>query len=177
MKFSVKNLDLNGLSQESRRELRKWISLRFEEQEKPIGSKVRGRCWRWKLATTYDGYGHTHVGRKSFRAHRLSWLSFYGDIPDKFCVLHKCDNRACVRPSHLFLGTRKDNAFDMIKKGRKAKQVGELNSHAKVTAEIAMRIREEYQTGGYSQANLANKHGLCRRSVRDILNRKTWAHV
>ena len=75
-------------------------------------------CWRWRLATNADGYGVASQGHKAVRAHRLSWSAFIGDIPDGVCVLHKCDVRDCVNPGHLFLGSIKDNAEDMVKKGR-----------------------------------------------------------
>ena len=75
-------------------------------------------CWNWKAHKTPRGYGGICVNGKKQRAHRVAWTLERGEIPDGIFVLHECDNPSCVRPSHLFLGTQKDNMRDMIKKGR-----------------------------------------------------------
>jgi hypothetical protein len=80
-------------------------------------------CWVWRLRIGNHGYGQTGMltfktEKRDFLAHRLSWMLFRGDIHDDLCVLHKCDNKPCVNPDHLFLGTRIDNAHDRDAKGR-----------------------------------------------------------
>ena len=79
-------------------------------------------CWVWVGSITGSGYGFLHYGtkteRKPYRAHRLSWELHYGVIPDGLWVLHKCDNRKCVNPDHLFIGDRSDNMRDCAEKGR-----------------------------------------------------------
>ena len=79
-------------------------------------------CWIWKGSRHHNGYGYLHRGghtdRHPARAHRFSWEIHNGPIPVGLWVLHRCDNPPCVRPDHLFLGTRKDNMVDCAAKGR-----------------------------------------------------------
>ena len=75
-------------------------------------------CWIWLRGSSGQDYGGLQYGSEWVRAHRASWLAFKGEIPEGLCVLHRCDTPACVNPDHLFLGTRKDNAIDKVKKGR-----------------------------------------------------------
>lgn len=83
-------------------------------QEAPSG------CWNWTGSTSGRfGYGHIRTSKRNTEnCHRISWMMANGDIPDGFCVLHRCDNPSCVNPAHLFLGTYLDNNRDMAAKGR-----------------------------------------------------------
>ena len=76
-------------------------------------------CWIWKASLDGKGYGQFVLGAgRIIRAHRYSMTLLHGEFPSTVFVLHKCDNKKCVRPSHLFLGTQLDNMRDMSKKGR-----------------------------------------------------------
>src|SRR5947207_10424619 len=79
--------------------------------------KKSDSCWNW-ISSTWRGYGIFKIGNKTQKTHRVSWMIHYGPIPDGLFCLHHCDNRKCVRPDHLFLGTAKDNTHDAMNKGR-----------------------------------------------------------
>lgn len=88
-------------------------------------------CWIWMGAMTSTGYGNFFIsGRNNDRAHKYSYRHYIGKIPSGICVLHKCDNRICVNPKHLFLGTHKDNMVDCSQKGRNYKG-GAIKPHRK----------------------------------------------
>jgi hypothetical protein len=79
-------------------------------------------CWEWRGSCITSGYGSVKVyaksGANNIYAHRMAWAITYGMPPEDKMVLHRCDNRRCCNPSHLFLGTAKDNTQDMMRKGR-----------------------------------------------------------
>jgi len=148
----------------------------------PIVSHVKGLgcCWLWKAATNSDGYGLVGVDGRTLRAHRVSWEIHNGPIPAGMCILHRCDNPACVNPAHLFLGTDADNIRDCVAKGRHVTHPappGEGHRSAKLTDANVLEIRKLYAAGGVFQRELGERFGVSRQNISYILSRKAWAHV
>ena len=132
-------------------------------------------CWEWLSYKDNNGYGRINYGGKPFLAHRLSYMLKYGDIPAGKVVCHRCDNPGCTNPDHLFLGTQADNVEDMHAKGRATKRglKGSAHHQARISEDDVRAIRGS----GMSGAELAEKYGMSRTNIYDILNGKTWRHV
>ncbi len=77
-------------------------------------------CWEWQHALNSNGYGNIAWDGKYYGAHRAMYIALHGPIERKQLVLHRCDNRTCINPDHLFLGTYSDNMNDMYAKNRHA---------------------------------------------------------
>lgn len=132
-------------------------------------------CWIWNGTKHEFGYGKIGVDGKMLKAHRVSWFLFKGQIPASLCVLHKCDNPACVNPDHLFLGTLKDNTRDMIRKGRDA-ACGERNHESKLSpAQVAeiIALRKE----GVMLKYISAQFGISMGHVSQIASGGRWGHV
>lgn len=145
-------------------------------------SKGRG-CWEWHGAKNSNGYGNIRVSGNTVTAHRLAWYFSHGVIPAGVQVLHKCDNKGCVRPSHLFLGTQLDNIADMVRKGRSKtcgnalKNIrGENNWHAQLTEKQIRQIRIAY-AAGMRQQRLADKYHTTQSNISLIVRSISWVHV
>jgi len=134
-------------------------------------------CWEWQGSKSFDGYGRLSVSGKTIASHRISWVISNGKIPKDLCVLHRCDNPGCVNPNHLFLGTRKDNVYDAMRKNRRANVQGENAGNSKLTEKDVISIREEYRAGGISQNQLARKYNVTQANIWMVIHRKSWWHI
>lgn len=160
-------------------------------------------CWVWKSRKMSSGYGVFSIGGKKYGAHRVSWNLAHGPIPFGLFVCHHCDNKLCVRPEHLFLGTQMDNMQDMHRKGRypdgerhwtrvKPERIargekngsrlhpglaqGSRNGQSKLTDDDVRTIRN-LRTGGLTLKTIGDRFGISQGAVCLVVARKTWAHV
>lgn len=156
-----------------------------------------GSCWLFTGSTNRKGYGQFVMPTppRINLAHRASWMLHNGPIPDGMFVLHKCDQPACCRPDHLFLGTNADNVEDMMKKGRYGanrphKRGDEHWTHrrpdlvrrgkdiagAVITEDDVRTIREMAQNG-VRQNFIAAKLGVSKAIVSRVVQGTSWSHV
>ena len=133
-------------------------------------------CHEWTGSRTRKGYGMLSVDGKNRSVHRFAYTVTRGPIPEGLCVLHKCDNRACCNPDHLFLGTVADNNADRSRKGRTSKlggRRGEEHGSSKLKAEDVLRIRSDPRP----VRAIAPVYGVSPSLVGLIKRGERWAHL
>lgn len=139
-----------------------------------------GGCWTWTAGTCGSGYGSFQGPHRTLNAHRVAWEIENGPIPKGdghhgTCVCHRCDNKLCCNPAHLFLGSNAANMADKAQKGRQAR--GERSGNVKLDTDKVKAIRACYATGCFSQASLAEQFGISTTQIHSVVNRKSWRHV
>ena len=144
-----------------------------------------GDCWEWQGAKN-KGYGVIEHQGKAYRTHRLSYEWFIEHIPEGMSVCHKCDNPACIRPDHLFVGTQQDNMDDMKAKGRGANCIhkGTKNGRSKLTQHdvdlIRVFVKRHPPTRSTKSPHfgslsfLARWFGVTKRAIAGIERGEAW---
>lgn len=149
-----------------------------EKDKTRLWGKINGRgpdeCWEWVAGRDKWGYGLFKLNGKRVLAHRLVFALINGEIPDGLLVCHSCDNPSCCNPSHLWLGTHKQNMSDKTSKGRQPK--GEEHPASKLTEKDVKEIRKLFAAGTL-QIALAKYFGVDKSVIRDIVLFRGWKHI
>lgn len=152
---------------------------RFHDKYTP---EPNSGCWLWEAGVSSIGYGKIGGPKgypKGMYAHRASWLIHRGYLPDSKNVLHKCDNRCCVNPDHLYLGTHEDNMKDMKNKGRANRNsvnVGSENGTSKLSERDVMQIKD-LLVNRIPLSKIASRFSCSISTISQIKTGKTWKHV
>ena len=137
-------------------------------------------CINWSKGLAHNGYGLTTRNNKTYRAHRLAYCDYHNidhsDIKGQV-VRHTCDNRKCINPEHLVIGTHQDNMDDRAVRNRTAK--GEAHGNAKLLEVDIRTIRNRYISGSkeHGLSAIAKDFGVSSQTVSNIINRRQWQSV
>lgn len=148
------------------------------EKEKNFWNKVdkAGECWEWTGGFSGNGYGSFKIKKLpinvSVGSHLFSYILHNGRVAEGRVVMHSCDNKKCVNPDHLSLGSHADNVADKVAKKRHAR--GETNGRAKITLDDANDIRDRFKNETITKRALASEYGIDESTVRLILLGRIW---
>ena len=133
-------------------------------------------CWIWTGCINRGGYGWAAYKGRARTAHRVAWMLLHGDLPRHLHVCHKCDNRACVNPAHLWVGTQQENNRDCIEKGRHRSPIGSERAWAVLDEAAVAYIRAQPKRRGLLY-ELAEKFGVKHSTIHNARGGRVWKHV
>lgn len=148
-----------------------------EDIWKSVNKKGDDGCWEWVGYKNKDGYGRMKVDYKMYHVHRIVYELTYGPIPDGLLICHRCNNRSCCNPNHLYLGTQKDNMEQCVFEGRLKTSFGEKHGQSKLNEKDVKKIKELYNTKNYSQRCLGKLFNISHSEISRIINNQVWKHI
>lgn len=142
-------------------------------REKYVVDKATG-CWNWTGKLMWHGYGRMEIDENQMYAHRASWFIHHGEIPDGLFVCHHCDNKKCVNPEHLYLGTAQQNMNDAVARNRFP--LGTKRKNTKLTEDQVVEIKIAIKRGD-RDSEIARAYGRSDETIRGIRIGRTWKQI
>jgi HNH endonuclease len=143
-----------------------------------VSPEPNSGCWLWTAAVASHGYGTLN---KNTTAHRYSCQLSFGPIPEGMLALHKCDNKLCVNPAHLYLGTKSDNGRDAYARGQNGRQIRrrrENHQSALLTVDQVKEIRSlphgRQKRGAGVISDMATRFGVSAATIYDVRLGRSW---
>lgn len=142
-----------------------------------VDKQGNSECWPWLGPRHKNGYGFDRDKRffDQYYPHRAAYIFTHGSIPGGLHILHRCDNRICCNPAHLFAGTNNDNIVDKVAKSRQPR--GETHGIAKLTVEQVVEIRRRYKEGNITMLELGKQYGVGGGTISAVIRRENWQWV
>lgn len=130
-------------------------------------------CWNWVDAISKN-YGYFGINSNVYLAHRISYYIHYKEDPGELLVCHECNNKLCVNPHHLFLGTNQENIQHSFDSGISSHR-GILHPKAILTNADIREIRK--LEGTMTQTKIGKLFGVSRGAITGILTGRKWGHI
>jgi hypothetical protein len=162
-----------------------------------FGIKKNNDCWEWQAFIMPNGYGRISYKGIDHYTHRLSYETFKGTIPEKKLVCHTCDNRKCINPEHLWIGTCEENTRDACNKGKMKGWIGKKHSkesilkmrkphnidrkgekhpNSKLNNVMVKEIKDLIKSG-MTHREIGDKYSVSRCCISDVIRGKRWSHI
>ena len=146
-----------------------------------VDIRSENECWNWKKSLQY-GYGQIGFKRKVYRANRIAYYLTYGEIPEDLFICHKCNNKACCNPNHLYAGTAKENSIDAKFAGVLGPEhyenipKGECHKFAKLSEKDVLDIKSRL-VNNESIREIAKQFNVTYQNISLIKTGRAWKHV
>lgn len=155
----------------------KTCSMSLEERLRFYSQEVdENDCFVWQGTINNDGYGVVYWHNYPYRAHRISYWLYNGEIPEGKVVCHRCNNKLCVNPDHLYAATPKKNTQDAVRDGLMVGKTGENSASAKLTRDQAVEVVKRRKQGE-RKIDIAKDYGISHWTFGDILKGTSWPDI
>lgn len=128
-------------------------------------------CWTWLGSRFGNGYGRITLTTGGVGVHRLAYEAWVGEIPEGLLIRHRCDNKICMNPNHLELGTNRDNYSDMVERHRRNAPKGDNHYATKIDTQKARKVYSMWLSGDYKMRELAKLFSVSNQTITNVIKK------